>query len=68
MKGVARLVLIAATLATLAACDTYNDRYGERGYPTSAVPPGQRATILHQDRPGGSDYNPYQYRRELRGY
>jgi hypothetical protein len=39
--------------ATAHGGDTYDDR-GVAGSSTSG-----RATILHQDRPGGSDYDPY---------
>lgn len=71
MNRTARFVLLALTLGGIAACDTYGDRYPDRpirAFPERAdraypAPPSDEASPLHQDRPGGSDYNPYSYRR-----
>jgi hypothetical protein len=53
-----RPALVLALLA-LAGCTTANgsSRVGEYVNPCSPgnVPPDQRASVLHQDRPGGTD-------------
>ena len=54
------IVPVFAVLA-LAACETENGstRMGQLVNPCNAdnVPSGQRASVLHQDLPGGSDCN-----------
>lgn len=78
---VSRVLIVAAAVAALAACqrpyDPYTGRantgyanpsYGsgyDPGYGNSAAPEGagegcaggQSASVLHQNRPGGSDYS-----------
>jgi hypothetical protein len=59
MEAMMRNTAVLLALLAVAGCTTANgaSRIGEYVNPCSPnnVPPDQRASLLHQDRPGGSD-------------